>query len=148
MPTALDALGLAIPDHLLEGMPLTPLLRGAPNPAWREVAVSEIDYSFREARLALKRDKRHCRGYMVRSARWKFIYWEGFRAQLFDLENDPQELVDRYDDPALEPVRAEHLDALFQWMRHRKLSVTLPDSSIVVSRHVIEPKYGIKIGVW
>jgi hypothetical protein len=85
---------------------------------------------------------------MLRSARWKYIYWEGFPPQLFDLENDPQELKDRGRDPALQGICREMEGALFDWVRARKLAVTLPDEAIVVSRKEIEPKYGIRIGEW
>lgn len=31
--------------------------------------------------------------FMVRRGQWKYIYYEGFEPELFDLENDPEELV-------------------------------------------------------
>ena len=85
---------------------------------------------------------------MVRTDRWKYIFWEGVGEQLFDLENDPAELRDLARKGGSSRVRAEHRDQLFAWMRSRKLSVTVPDDRIVVSRHTIEPKHGIEIGVW
>jgi len=124
-----------------------PLLAGK-KVDWREFAVSEIDYSFREARLELGQDKAKCRGYMLRSDQWKYIYWEGFPPQLFDLDNDPLELRDRGRDAAYRGTCREMELALFDWVRSRKLAVTLPPESIVVSRKEIEPKYGIRIGEW
>jgi arylsulfatase A-like enzyme len=148
LPTALEALGLDVPNHLLEGRSVLPLLRGGAVPSWREVAVSEIDYSFREARVLLRQDPRRCRGYMLAGERWKYIYWEGFREQLYDLSNDPWELQDRGTDPACAAVLDEHRGHLFDWVRNRKLAVTLPDQDIVVSRQTIEPRHGIRIGEW
>ena len=147
VPTALEALGGRPPSHLLEGRSLLALTRGA-DVAWREAAVCEIDYAFREARVELGQDVRRCRGYMVRSDRWKYVFWEGFREQLFDLSADPHELHDLGASAETAPVRAKHKDMLFDWMRARKLSVTVPDERICVSRHTIEPAHGIEIGVW
>lgn len=31
---------------------------------------------------------------MIRKGRWKYIYYVGFEPELFDLENDPDELSD------------------------------------------------------
>ncbi len=39
-------------------------------------------------------------GYMLRKGRWKFHYYVGFRPELFDLETDPEEMVDLAQDPA------------------------------------------------
>lgn len=148
LPTVLDALSLEPPRHLLEGESLLPLIRGETGISWRPAAVSEIDYSFREARVALGQHPRKCRGYMVRNDRWKYVFWEGFRPQLFDLENDPNEYRDLGGRTDLARVTRECSDFLFEWMRRRKLSVTLPDERIVVSRDTIEREHGIQIGVW
>jgi choline-sulfatase len=45
---------------------------------------------------------------MIRRGRWKLIYYHGYRPQLFDLEEDPQELHDL----AAEPRHAGLSDAL------------------------------------
>jgi choline-sulfatase len=42
---------------------------------------------------------------MIRSGRWKLIYYHGYRPQLFDLAADPKELIDRAEDPAYAAVR-------------------------------------------
>jgi choline-sulfatase len=44
---------------------------------------------------------------MIRLDRYKYVHYVGYPAQLFDLEEDPEELVDRGGDPALEGVRRE-----------------------------------------
>ena len=41
-----------------------------------------------------------CRALMIRNKRWKYIHHNLFRAQLFDMQKDPQELIDLGDDPA------------------------------------------------
>ena len=53
VPTILDALGLPAPAHRLEGASLLPLLHGRAPTGWRDFVYSELDYSFRHARLAL-----------------------------------------------------------------------------------------------
>jgi hypothetical protein len=35
--------------------------------------------------------------------------------QLFDLNNDPKEIENRWDDPAVETIKREMLDHLLQW---------------------------------
>jgi arylsulfatase A-like enzyme len=79
---------------------------------WRDAAVSELDYSFRRAGLDLQVPADKARAWMIRSKKWKYVFYEGFRPQLFDLENDPRELVDRGADPALASVRAEYDERL------------------------------------
>jgi choline-sulfatase len=37
---------------------------------------------------------------MLRKGRWKYVYCVRYRPQLFDLERDPEELVDLAGDPA------------------------------------------------
>jgi choline-sulfatase len=47
---------------------------------------------------------------MLRKGRWKFVHCVGYRPQLFDLESDPEELVDRAQDPTCRATLAA-LDA-------------------------------------
>ena len=37
---------------------------------------------------------------MLRKRQWKYVHCVGYAPQLFDLESDPEELVDRAQDPA------------------------------------------------
>ncbi|MBF3226215.1 phosphonate monoester hydrolase, partial [Pseudomonas aeruginosa] len=76
---------------------------------WRRYAIAEYDYAFQApARERLGRPIDACRMYMVRSERWKYIAYDGFRAQLFDLASDPGELRDLGADPAHAAVREAH----------------------------------------
>lgn len=42
--------------------------------------------------------------FMLRCGRWKYLHYEGYPGQLFDLESDPDELVDRAGDPSCAAV--------------------------------------------
>jgi choline-sulfatase len=93
--TMLDALG-APPLPRSRGRSLLPLLgRPDPSPTWEDVAFVE-----------------HCtdegqRQRMVRRGDWKLSYYHGQPPQLFNLRDDPDELVDRVEDPSCRDLRAE-----------------------------------------
>ena len=153
LPTFLDALGLPPADHRLEGRSLIPLLHGTARD-WRRYAIAEYDYAFQSpARERLGQPIDRCRMTMVRSERWKYLAYDGFRAQLFDLQNDPQELHDLGADPAYASVREEHQGYLFEWLRGLKRRTTISHAEI--ERRGQWFRYGepredsvVKIGVW
>ncbi|MEM7034580.1 MAG: alkaline phosphatase family protein [Chloroflexota bacterium] len=147
-PTFLDVVGGESQPHRLEGRSLLPLLHQETVEDWRTYAISEIDYSGRAARQTLGLDPNDCRGYMIRTARYKYILWEGFPPQLFDLENDPQEFVDLGRDPNHEEVRRNLHEALFTWLRKRKIRTTISDSDAAKIGPEEEDKIGILIGYW
>ena len=153
LPTFLDALGLPAADHRLEGRSLIPLLQGA-QPTWRRYAIAEYDYAFQApARERLEQPIDRCRMTMVRSERWKYLAYDGFRPQLFDLENDPQELHDLGSDPAYAEVRETQLGYLFDWLRGLKRRTTISHTEVELRGQWF--RYGepeaekvVKIGVW
>ena len=153
LPTFLEALGLPGAQHRLEGRSLIPLLQGVES-AWREYAIAEYDYAFQTpARERLGQPIDRCRMTMVRSERYKYIAYDGFRAQLFDLQEDPQELHDLGDDPAHAGVREVHQGYLLQWLRGLKRRTTISHAEI--ERRGERFRYGepqadsvVKIGVW
>ena len=131
MPTILDALGIAGAPHRIEGRSLLPLLRGEAAAAWRDAVFAELDYGFRRARRVLGRGVRECRAFMVRTAQWKYVHWQGFRPQLFDLAADPRELVDLGADPRLRHgSRASSRERLFDWLAARKRRTTVSDADV------------------
>ncbi len=79
--------------HRLEGRSLLPLLRGQA-PSWRDAAISEHDYGFMKARLELGLGPSEAKSYMLRTEQWKYVLFEGFRPQLFDMTLDPKEQKD------------------------------------------------------
>jgi len=147
VPTFLDALGLAAIETYCEGRSLLPLLRGETAAGWRDAAVSELDYGFRAARRVLGRSAGECRAFMVRTSEWKYIHWEGFRPQLFDLAGDPLELVDLGADPRFETIRAQMRARLFDWLAGLRRRTTIHDADIE-RRTATHRSRGIHIGIW
>ncbi|MFM9970998.1 MAG: alkaline phosphatase family protein [Burkholderiales bacterium] len=129
VPTFIEALGFDAPMHILEGRSLLPRVRHG-KPVGREAAFSELDYATYVARDILGRGVNDCRAVMVRTPRWKYVHFDGYGPQLFDLENDPQELRDLGSDAAHATVRAEMKERIFQWMRQRKNRVAMDDDSV------------------
>ena len=147
VPTILAALGLPPHDHLVEGRSLLPLLRNGKTEQWRDAVFSELDYSFREARLILKRGPRDCRAIMVRTDRWKYVWWQDFRPMLFDLANDPQERRDLGADTSLASVRQQMEARIAAWLKARKTRVTV-DDAYVAARTATHKKAGVFFGQW
>lgn len=134
--------------HIAEGRDLTPLLHGGTMPADRDFAVSEFDYSALPFAPRLVSRPRDARLMMVATRRWKFVHAEGgLRPQLFDLENDPEELVDRALDPAFKPAIDEMYDRLHLWARRLSQRTALSDAEIAAGRGASRRK-GVLLGMW
>ena len=114
---------------------------------WRDAVFSEGDYAWRHARHYLDLSPEEARSFMVRTADWKYIHYENFRPQLFDLNEDPAELIDLGESAPHEVIRAEMHERLFAWMRKRRLRTTMSDDQ-VASVTGTGKKRGYFIGVW
>ncbi|MET0682409.1 MAG: sulfatase-like hydrolase/transferase [Casimicrobiaceae bacterium] len=147
VPTILDALGMAGAPHRIEGRSLLPLTRGDAHGEWRDAVFSELDYGFRRARRVLGRGVRECRAFMVRTEDWKYVHWEGFRPQLFDLDADPREFADLGADPRHDAVRARLRERLFDWIATVKRRTTVTDEAVAEGTDV-HRAHGIHIGIW
>ncbi len=145
-PTFLEFFGGSPKPHILEGQCLQPLLHSE-STSWRSYCFSEYDYATREARLALGIDEADARLAMVFDGRWKYTYCEGFRPMLFDLETDPNELIDLGDDPEYETERTRLREALFEWYRRHHNRITRSPDAINKMAEQQEPP-GIVIGYW
>lgn len=102
--TLLDYAGVTIPDEV-QGRSLRPVLEGNTPDDWRE----DIYYRYYQEMNSYHRVARH-EG--VRDERYKLIQYtepdfEGY--ELFDLETDPSEMVNRIEDPELEDVKTRLL---------------------------------------
>jgi arylsulfatase A-like enzyme len=146
-PTFLDALGVPIPEERVEGVSLLPLTRAGTAPEWREFVFSELDYGYRQARRTLGRAPDACRAWMVRGERWKYVHWQDFRPQLFDLIADPQEFVDLGDDPGHDAVRREMREHLLSWFMRLKRRVTVDDAGVEIAT-AAHKRAGVFFGVW
>lgn len=147
VPTFVEAAGGAGADgQWLEGRSLIPLLHGA-EVEWRDAAFAECDYATREARVDLGLDPIEARGVMVRTARWKYIYWHGFRGQLYDLEADPDEFTDLGESPDHAGVCKALRDRVLDFLATRRTRATISDAEIA-RRTGTAHKRGILIGYW
>jgi N-acetylglucosamine-6-sulfatase len=126
-PTLLSAAGVPVPDEM-QGKPLHPLLSGHPT-EWRDIIYYHY-YTNGEHNVP-----RHDG---VRTSRYKLInYYTDGTYELFDLKNDPNELMNQYDNPEyrtivtmmkkkLDEQRKENAvpDAVFQppYIHHGKIA--------------------------
>ena len=107
----------------------------------------EASVRFRPARLDLGLAPHEARVFMVRTAAWKYIHYEHFRPQLFDLTADPDEFHDLGDSLAHAAVQAGLHERLFTWLRTRRTRTTIADTAIA-QRTAGTQRRGIRIGIW
>lgn len=147
VPTFIDWAGGPPHPHRLEGRSLVPLLEGPVPADWRQAAFCVSDFSSTAARQMLGIGPENACAYMVRTARWKFIFYEGFRPQLFDLDADPHEQHDLGTSPAHAELRREMEERLFTWLRARKTRVTVTYDQIDQRPKGADAE-GVTIGLW
>jgi arylsulfatase A-like enzyme len=129
--TFIQAAGGDVPDHIVEGRSLHPFLFGETPGDWREVAISEYDYSVTKMRDMLGVESRDARLFMVFDGRWKMIHAEGgFRPMLFDLETDPEEFNDLGDDSAYLDQIDRLYDHLHAWALRMSQRVTRSEAQL------------------
>lgn len=133
--TFVVAAGGSVPDHIIEGRALQPLLHGQQPDDWRSFAVSEFDFSATPAAIQLGLEPRDARLFMIADRRWKFMHAEGgFRPMLFDMENDPDEFEDLGDSTEHRQVVSEMYDRLGMWARRMSQRTTRSDDDIKAMR--------------
>jgi choline-sulfatase len=71
-----------------------------PTPEWEDVAFSE----YVADQYTPDGESYHR---MLRQGEWKLVYYEGMEPQLFNLADDPGEMVDRASDPACQAIRMQ-----------------------------------------
>ena len=114
-PTFLEMAGAEVPEEM-QGHSLVPLLRGEDPDGWR----GSIYYHYYEY-PAVHSVQRH---YGVRTDRFKLIhYYDIDEWELFDLENDPDEMVNLYD----EPDRADLIDELKRELTRLRALYRVPE---------------------
>lgn len=147
LPTLLEALGVEVPEHVVEGRSLVPLLRKTGS--WSKDAVfSELDYAIYPTARKLGLGPREARMVMIRTADWKLVHFgRDFPPQLFDLRDDPGELVDLGADLSRQRARDELYLRAFDWMRSRRNRIAMTDAA-VEGRPSPAAAGGVTIGVW
>ncbi len=147
VPTVLDALDIAAPTHWIEGRSLMPLLRGEPPDDWRSFAYSELDYSYRQARVTLGKHVQQCRAFSLRTERWRYVHWLDEPDQLFDLQADPQEFEDLGRDDATAALRAQLREQLLDFLARRKHRRTVSDAAVERAT-AAHKRAGVFFGQW
>lgn len=131
-PTFLEVHGGEPLPHIMDGYSLRPIIFGQKPAQWREIAISECDYSFQSSRIELQTPSRQAWARMAFDGRWKYVLTEGYRPMLFDLKVDPQELKDlgASQRPQHIGVRERLHEALFRWARQPRQRTTISDELI------------------
>ena len=114
---------------------------------WRDFAYSELDYSYRHARLTLGKHVQQCRAFSLRTERWRYVYWLDEPEQLFDLHADPQEFHDLGRDASSERVRAGLRERLLDFLARRRHRTTVSDESVERATGAYK-KAGVFFGQW
>lgn len=122
LPTLLDAVGLKAPRNC-DGRSLLPFCAGETPAEWRDAAHWAVDFRdivTRQMETALGLPFTHCNLQVVRTDRLKYVHFAGLPPVLFDLANDPDELINRADDPACAALRLEGAERLLRWRQQNE----------------------------
>jgi arylsulfatase A-like enzyme len=120
VPTICDYAGIAPPTGLL-GRSVRPLVEGGAAPAWPDQVVAETAWD----KTVLPRSA----GRMLRTARHKYVAysWGQHREQLFDLTEDPGELVNLAVDAHYRSLLREHRERLAHWCEQTDDTFRVPE---------------------
>lgn len=108
--SVLGMLGLSAPAHVTQnGADFSPLLRGRKIARWRDTFFGQ--YDLHNVGLAYMR--------MIRTPEWKLVrhHFSSGLDELYDLQNDPDERRNLYNDPASGHVRETLQHRLSEWQR-------------------------------
>lgn len=128
MPTLLTAIGAPIPPQC-DGHALNPFLKNGTTPRkWRTEAHWEFDFrdpADDKAERKLGLSLHQCTMNVIRSERYKYVHFTNMAPLFFDLKKDPDELVNRANDPDYLPLVLEFAQKLLSWrMTHDDATLT------------------------
>lgn len=146
LPTVLESLGLPLAGHRLEGHSLLPALRGEGGHT-RDAVVSELDYSYRLARLLCNKSPENARAWSLRTDDWLYVYWQDEPEQLFDLRADPDQFHDLGRDAGTEAVRLQFRERLLDWFSRLKRRTTVSLEQVEKGTNAYK-KAGVFFGQW
>ena len=147
-PTFVQVAGGTPAGHILEGESLLPILHGQATDTKRDFVLAEYDFSATPLAERLGLDVRDANMFMIADARWKMVHCQsGHRPILFDLQSDPDELVDLGDSPDHAEVIAMMYDRLNHWARRPSARTTRSAAQLAEMRTSSRGR-GIVLGVY
>ena len=117
MPTILDWIDQDIPAQC-NGYSLLPFCRGQQPEDWRQEYHAEFDLrspSGYAINPPLGLDKTKCMVSVARGKRYKYVHFAGLPSLFFDLEDDPDEFIDRSNDPDYQQRVLEYTRKMLTW---------------------------------
>lgn len=117
MPTILDWIGVDTPRRC-DGHSLAPWLRGETPAGWRDA--THWEYDFRDlvdqsAEQATGLVSDECHLAVIRDVKFKYIHFAAQPPLFFDLEDDPDQLVNRAEDPDYAPQVLHYAQKMLTW---------------------------------
>jgi arylsulfatase A-like enzyme len=114
---------------------------GKPPPRWRGEAHWEYDFrdpARDEAETALGLTLHQCSLNVIRDERYKYVHFTALPPLFFDLQEDPEERVNRAEDPAYLSRVLEYAQRMLSWrMNHDEQTLThmtLTENGVVERR--------------
>lgn len=140
MPTVCQRMGVAPGGHV-DGASLLPFLDGGEPSGWRDAIFWEFDF-----RDVVNGDQERifglgsaaCNLSVIRDENHKYVHFPGLPPLLFDLRRDPQELVNRAQDPDYLAVRLDYAEKLLR-VRAVHLDQTLAFTELTAQGPVSRP---------
>jgi arylsulfatase A-like enzyme len=117
-PTLLEAMDVEALNQP-DGRSLEPFLQdAAPPPRWRDAVHWEFDFrevasQFAESWFEARSTELNLS--VIRTAKWKYVHFPTLPPLLFDLERDPENLVNLAEDPVHLRTRLEMAERLLRW---------------------------------
>ena len=138
-PTILDLLDADVPSQC-DGRSLVPWLSGESPPDWRDEVHFEFDFRDPDSDLlerALGITIEECSLAVLRDDHGKYVHFAGLPPIFFDLDDDPDQTVNRADDRACAPRVLEYAQRMLSW-RARHQDRTLSGMKLHPQKGLVE----------